>query len=192
MSRSGAVPDPSMLQFILSEYSSLRDEILRPADHRITLLVASLTISAAVIGIAVERESADLLLVVTVIAVLFGLLVLFQHVIIYIIADYIRDNIEGPLKEAFPGLQGWQSSRAPAPTHARGALSIWHFPMMAVTLVPAVTSLGLSLTFSGRLATRAMLLTIDLTALSYYLVQYIRYMSRGFTIPGKRNFKRAE
>ena len=101
MSRSGAVPDPSMLQFILSEYSSLRDEILRPADHRITLLVASLTISAAVIGIAVERESADLLLVVTVIAVLFGLLVLFQHVIIYIIADYIRDNIEGPLKELF-------------------------------------------------------------------------------------------
>ena len=183
--RANKRDDPSMLQFILGEYSSLRDEILRRADHRITLLVTSLTISSAVIGIAVEREGADLLLVVPVIAVLFGLLVLFHHVIIYSIADYIRENIEAPLKEAFPDLKGWQSTRAPAPAHARGALSIWHFPMMAATLVPTLIALGLSLTFPGRLTTRVMLLIVDVAALSYYLVQYIGYMLRGFTTQSK-------
>jgi len=174
-----------MLQFMLSEYSSLRDEILRRAGHRITLLVTSLTISSAVIGIAVERESSDLLLVVPVIAVLFGLLILFHHVIIYIIADYIRKNLEASLKEAFPDLKGWQSSRAPAPAHARSALSNWHFPMMAATLVPTLLALGLSLTFPGRVTTTVILLIVDVAALSFYLVQYIRYMLRGFATESK-------
>ena len=51
------------LQVLLAEYGALRQEIVQRISNRVQLLIASLTVSGLIIGLAVERSSAVLLLV---------------------------------------------------------------------------------------------------------------------------------
>src|SRR3954465_3321262 len=84
-------------EVMLTEYKALRDEQLQRMNNRITLIVASLTVSGALIGVGLERASAPLLLFVPVTASLFGLLHAYHHVAIKELGAHIRDAIESPL-----------------------------------------------------------------------------------------------
>ena len=79
-------PDPQMpkdeVTIILAEYKSLRDESIARMNHRITLLTSSTASSAILLGLALERQSNWLLLLVPMTACLFGLLILHHNVMI--------------------------------------------------------------------------------------------------------------
>lgn len=164
-------------ELMLAEYKSLRDESMRRMDHRITLLVSSLTVSGAILGLGVERTSGALLLLAPVISVLFGLLVLYHTKVIADIARYLKVYVEAPLDEHYTGSLGWYTR--PGWRHNRfRAFSVFHLPMMLVVLVPAATGLALAWQYAGPAGVKISLAVLDGVLIVFYLVQYARRFSR--------------
>src|SRR4051812_32330252 len=161
-----------MQEVILAEYKALRDEQLQRMNNRITLIVASLTVSGALIGVGLERASAPLLLFVPVIASLFGLLHAYHHVAIKELGAYIRDFIERPLIKAYPGYEAWHHVLLPSRVRAQRVAWIWHVPIMLVTLGPSMIALMLPWSFPLDWALAGPLLGIDIFATLGFIFAY--------------------
>ena len=165
--------DPAV-QIMLAEYGSLRDEQLKRMDHRVTLIVAPLTISATLLGVGLERKSAALLLVTPVVAVLFGLLQLYHHVAIREIGQYLRDDLEAQMKSAAPGLSGWHTTCQEQRQRFWRLMVVWHLPIMMVTLVPSLLAIGLSFGMSATRPLRWSLLVVSVLLLGVFTIRYLR------------------
>ncbi|GGS58682.1 MULTISPECIES: hypothetical protein [Actinokineospora] len=163
-------------ELVLAEYRALRDESMKRMDHRVTLLVSSLTISGAILGFGVERKDGSLLLVAPVMAVLFGLLVLYHTAIVAEIAQHVATRIEAPMNALYDGAMGWHT-RPERQNRFRG-LSLLHLPIMLTVLAPTVAALVLAWQFDGSLGTKIPLAVLDGALVVYYLVQYTRRISR--------------
>jgi hypothetical protein len=168
--------DPTEVQILLAEYAALRNEAVKRMEHRITLLVTSLTVSAATIAVGVERRSAGLLLIVPVVAGLFGLLIVYHHMAIKELGIYIRNYIEEPLRESNPRVMNWQSTRLPSSTRAKRIFGIWHLPMVLATLVPSAVGLGLGWSFPGSVYLKLSLSAVGVAVMIYYLLAYTRQL----------------
>lgn len=142
-------------------------------DHRVTLIVASLTITSTLIGVGLERESGVLLLFVPVVAVLFGLLHIYHHVAVREIGQYLRDSLEARLSNGVTDWEGWHVSRMPGRRRFGRLLGIWHLPILLVTVVPSALALALSYSFAGPGA-EGMLVVVDLLAVAGYLGLYVK------------------
>jgi len=162
-------------EILLAEYGSLRDEQLKRMDHRITLIAASLTVTATLVGVGLERESGPLLLITPVVACLFGLLHIYHHVAIREIGYYIQDHLEVPLAEGLglSGWQGWHVCHAPAGSRFRRLLGLWHLPIVCVTLVPSLVALGLSQSFGTAGRIEVPLVIIDALFITLYIWLYL-------------------
>jgi hypothetical protein len=174
-------PGTPAVEVLLAEHAALRDEILRRSDHRVTILVGSLTVSAALLGVGVERRSAPLLLVLPLIASLFGLLIVYHHVAIRELGRYVA-NLE-PILAELSGLagrwEGWESSRSHAPDRFRRLRVVWHLPIMLVVLLPGLLALSLPWIAlpadeRGDLRVLLPLAVIDVAALLFFVVTYLR------------------
>ena len=159
-------------EVILAELATLRDEALHRMDHRVTLLTTSLFVTTAMLGVGIERKSAVLLLVVPLIACLFGLLVAYHHRAIREIGAFIREEIDLRLLRAYPGTPQWHPSRSSANRRAAELLFVWHVPIVAATLVPSAAGLGLAYAQPAP-SYAAALATIDVLALAGYLLTYL-------------------
>ncbi|HEY0640667.1 MAG TPA: hypothetical protein VGD67_23810 [Pseudonocardiaceae bacterium] len=164
-------------ELMLAEYKSLRDESLKRMDHRITLLVSSLTISGAILGFGVERKDGTLLLVAPVMAVLFGLLVLYHTRVIADIGHYLRAHVEAPVEALHKGVMGWYTRPAWRGNRFRG-MTLFHLPIMLTVLAPTVAALVLAWQFGGALDVKVPLAVLDVLLVGYYLFQYLRRIGR--------------
>lgn len=164
-------------ELMMAEYKTLRDETLKRMDHRITLLVSSLTVDGAILGIGVERASGPLLLLTPVIAVLFGFLVMYHTKAISDIARYLMTAIEEPLNERYPGSFGWHTVPWRT-TRFREIFSIFHFPTMLTTVVPAITAMTLAWQFRVDTTVMVLLSVLDAVLMVYYLVAYFRRVAK--------------
>lgn len=171
----------SAIDVLLAEHAALRDEILRRADHRITLLVGSLTASAALLGVGIERRSAALLLVLPLLLALFGLLIGYHHVAIRDLGAHVA-GLESVLAE-LTGLTGrwagWQSTRSDARARFRRLLVLWHVPVLLVIVLPGALALALPwIAFApdvrGADAVVLLLSGVDVLALVSFVVVYVR------------------
>lgn len=163
-------------ELMLAEYKALRDESLKRMDHRITLVVSSLTVSGAILGFGVERNDGTLLLVAPAIAVLFGLLVLYHTRIIAEIAQYVAVYIERPFDERHQGAMGWHTRPRWRQNRFRG-FPLLHLPLMLAVMGPAVAALVLAWQFAGPISAKVPLAVLDGVLIAYYLVQYARRFS---------------
>ncbi|MGW5049889.1 hypothetical protein [Actinokineospora sp. NPDC004072] len=166
-------------ELVLAEYRALRDESMKRMDHRITLLVSSLTVSGAILGFGVERKDGALLLVAPVMAVLFGLLILYHTAIVAEIAQHVATRIEAPLNALHDGAMGWHT-RPERQRRFRG-FSLLHLPIMLTVLAPTAAALVLAWQFGGSLGTKIPLAVLDAALVTYYLFQYTRRISRTST-----------
>lgn len=165
-------------EVMLAEYKALRDEQLQRMNNRITLVVASLTVSGTLIGVGLERASAPLMLFVPVIASLFGLLHVYHHVAIKEIGAYIRAFIERPLLAVYPEHTAWHHALPPKRERARRIAWIWHLPIMLVTLVPSAIALILPWGFHLDWSLVGPLLFIDVVVTLGFAYAYIREVFR--------------
>jgi hypothetical protein len=176
--RGASTNDAERLQIILAEYTALREEILRRMDHRMTTLVTSLTVSGALIAVGVERESAPLLLVVPVVAALFGLLIIYHILTIREIGIYIEAKIERPLRLTYADSMSWHSAQMPPDIRIRRLIGIGYVPVALATLVPSFIGLTLPWSFKGGMALKIALFSVGVLTQSYYVFQYYTKLIR--------------
>jgi hypothetical protein len=165
-------------ELMLVEYKSLRDECLKRMDHRITLLVSSITVSGAILGIGLERNNGPLLLVAPIVTVLFGLLVLYHTKAIADVSRYLLTDIEQPLDEQYPGAMGWHGRPAWRKTRFREIFTVFHLPIMLTVAVPTVAALALAWQYEGHVGVKIPLAVLDGLLVVFYVVQYLRRISR--------------
>ena len=167
-------PDPQMpkveVTIILAEYKSLRDESIARMNHRITLLTSSTASSAILLGLALERQSNWLLLLVPMTACLFGLLILHHNVMIYAVGDYMKLCIEPRLNKFYPFVLGWHLSILDP--RFRNIFGVWHLPMTLSTLVPSIAAILLTLTSQKIEPGMLILLILDISLIFYFLAEY--------------------
>jgi hypothetical protein len=163
------------LQAILAEYSALRQEIVQRVGNRAQLLVASSTISALIIGVALERRSAELLLVAPLAACLFGFQMLSETAYLFELGNYIQEKIETPLRSTYGEFAGWEENLS--------SQTVWrsmvgHLPTVLSTMVPSIVALVLAWSYPGPLSIKIGLFSVDLLVMAYYLIEYWRQISR--------------
>jgi hypothetical protein len=160
------------LQVLLAEYNALRQETVQRISNRAQLLVASLTVSGLIIGLALERNSAPLLLVTPLAACLFGSQVLSETMGVFRIGQYIRDEIEPPLRSVCQDFTGWEGV-------LRGTLGILpHLPTILSTLLPSLIAGLLAWSYPGPLLTRVILSVVDILAVALFLFEYQHQLIR--------------
>lgn len=72
--------NPSFVsEVLLAEYRALREEIVKKMDHRTSMVVCSVTVSSAVLGFGIERQSGPLMLVAPLVSLLLGIIILFHN-----------------------------------------------------------------------------------------------------------------
>jgi hypothetical protein len=163
---------------MLTEYKSLRDECLKRMDHRVTLLVSSITVSSAIVGLGVERNSGTLLLVAPTVAVLFGLLVLYHTKVIADVARYLVAYIELPLDKQYPGTFGWHTRPPWRTTRFREIFTVFHLPIMLTVVVPAGAALVLAWQYEGPVGVKVPLAALDGVLVALYVTQYLRRITQ--------------
>jgi hypothetical protein len=167
--------DPLQLESILAEYNALRQELVQRIGNRVQLLTASSTISTVLIGIALERRSAALFLVVPLAACLFGYQMLFEHVVVSQIGSYIRDRIEPILRLAGYDFTGWETTMS--------SRRLWrgipaHLPTGLSTLIPSLVALLLAWFYPAHSLLKALLYIVDFLIVGHYLFEYQRHIRR--------------
>jgi hypothetical protein len=167
--------EPLQLQVILAEYSALRQEIVQRVGNRTQLLVASSTTSALIIGVALERRSAELLLVAPLSASLFGFQLLAEGAYLFELGNYIRERIEAPLKSTHPDFTGWEGHLL--------SQTVWRsipgrLPGLLSTMVPSIAALLLVWSYPGPLSVKGGLFGLDLLVIAYYLLESRRHTNR--------------
>jgi hypothetical protein len=160
-------------ELMLAEYKALRDESLKRMDHRITLVVSSLTVSSAILGFGVERRDGTLLLVTPVVSVLFGLLVLYHTRMIAEIARYLAAHVELVVNEQYMGAMGWNTNPDWRTNRFRG-FPLLHLPLMLAVMAPTVVALVLAWQFEGEAGTKVSLAVLDGGLIAYYLYHFVR------------------
>jgi hypothetical protein len=171
--------DSGTLTVMLTEYKSLRDEQLKRADHRITLLTTSITVSGALLATGLQLKSAYVLLTLPLVSSLFGLLIIFHHRAIRDIGLYIKNHIESSICRRYPGSIGWETSHAAAGVRFRRILGSWHFPIILLTLVPSVVALIFSWAFKLDRVLALLLTAVDSAMLVFFLYEYMRQLVFG-------------
>ncbi|MDX3588248.1 hypothetical protein [Streptomyces europaeiscabiei] len=161
-------------EIILSEYNSLRDEILKKMDHRTTYRLATLTLSLTAMGIGIQLRSSALLLIVPMIAMLLGNLSSFQTMQISRLATYIRENIEKPLNGQYGASMGWHISHEDRPARLRESLLVSYIPNVAIPLTPSLVSMVFAWSYSNSLWVTIFLFCIDLALIAYFLSIYVK------------------
>jgi hypothetical protein len=170
----------SALTVILAEYKSIRDEMLKRMDHRITLLTSSITVSGALLATGLQLKSAYVLLSLPIVSILFGLLVIFHSRIIADLGLYVRDRIECNLRLSFPESIGWETSIITAgPMRFKSLLGSFHFPMALLTLVPSLIALIFSWAFKSELILALSLTVIDSILIVFFMYEYMRQLAYG-------------
>lgn len=170
-------PPDTLRELMLVEYKTLRDETLKRMDHRISLLMSSLTVTGAILGIGIERSSGPLLLVIPTVSVLFGLLVIYHTKAIADIARYLHRNIERPLDVWYPGSFGWHT-RPDSRRRFKRIFSVFHLPIMLTVLVPSLSALTLAWQFRGSVTVTVPLAIMDVALLTFYVTEYFRHTAR--------------
>lgn len=143
-------PDPE-LQIRLTEYSAVRESYLRWRDSRVTTLSAGITVSAAFIGIGLERHSAPLLAATAVVATLFGFLNIHQTYSMRQSTDYLAKVVEPAINGRYPGVMGWHLPNEVQERRRPIVIFVLHFPMVVAVILPGSLGLvGSMLTESNR------------------------------------------
>ena len=173
-----SIDNPAIRELLLLEYKTLRDEIFKKMDHRTTLSVSSLTVSSVLLGVGLDRQSREILLVVPMISCLFGLLVAFNNLSINNITDYIRDDLEPRFSCYVPGLLLWHGSQAPRAKRMREIFAVYHLPNILVVLIPVISSVISAWAVLGSLAIGLFLTALDLLLTILYVSRYLR-VARG-------------
>jgi hypothetical protein len=164
--------DDKELQIRLAEYGALREEVLRRIDNRLTVFLTSLTASAAIIGVALQLNSALLILVVPIINSLYGLIFIYHVAAVSEIGLYIANNIERALNDKYGAVLGWHISRTLAARRVRRWLGIGYIPLALATLLPPVLGLSLAWSMEGATGLKISLFFLGVVSTSYYASQY--------------------
>jgi hypothetical protein len=159
---------------LLAEYKTLRDEILKKMDHRTSLVVCSVTVSSAVLGFGIERQSGSLLLVSPLVSLLLGILIFFHNTQIGETSEYIRERIEGPISKRYPGLVGWHEEHGYPKNRLKQRMLPYHLPLILIAVAPAVVAIPLALSNIGSLALAIPVLIVDVSLLVIYILQLIK------------------
>ena len=160
------------LAVILSEYETLREESLTRMGHRITLLTSNTASAGILLGLALERSSSWLLLLVPLITCLFGLLIAYHNTMIYNIGDYIRQCIEPRINRTHPLAMGWHISGITP--RFWSIFGVWHLPMLFTVLVPSMAAILLFFLAPQWEVGTISLLAIDVLLLLYFVIEYLR------------------
>ena len=158
---------------LIAEYRTLRDEILKKMDHRTSLVICSATVSSAVLGFGIERQSPPLLLVSPVVSLLLGIFILFQNVQIRVLSEHLRERIEEPASRQVGRLTGWHQAMGDPKGGTRRLLLLpYQFPLVLITITPAVVALPMALsTIGSAVGTTVPVLIVVVSLLAIYFAQ---------------------
>lgn len=158
-------------EIVLTEYRCLRDEICKKMDHRASFIVASVTTSILSLGVGVERESGPILLLTPIIAVLFGLLIMFHERQIGEVSKFICDKIELPLSENYPNSMSWHLTKAKT-IKSQGRFPAFYLPLVLIMAIPSVAGFSSAWSFRNPLGLTVPLVITSLVLIVVYSVQY--------------------
>lgn len=168
--------DPIFLsEFLLAEYKTLRDEILKKMDHRTSLVVCSVTVSSAVLGFGIDRKSAPLLLVSPLVSLLIGILILFHNVQIGEVSEFLRRRVERPLSAAHPEFTGWHETKSDPKYRLKERIVPYHIPLALITVAPAIVAIPLALSIGDALLRAIPVFLVDSLLLVIYAVQMVKH-----------------
>jgi hypothetical protein len=180
LSRLDETPDVEVVrEILLTEYKCLRDEVCKKMDHRVSLIVSSVTTSVVALGVGVERGSGPILLLTPIIAGIFGLFIIFHDRQIGEVSDYICDKIESPLLKHYPNSIGWHLMRRRT-VGRRERFPGFYLPLFVVIFVPSVAGFSLAWTFRNPLGLTIPLAIASLGLLIVYPIQYRLAVNRSF------------
>ncbi|WP_309115998.1 hypothetical protein [Saccharothrix sp.] len=161
-------------ELLLAEYKGLRDEIIKKMDHRTSMVVCSVTVSSAVLGFGIERQSAPLLLVSPLVSLLLGLLILFQNMQIGLASEHLRKNLEQPLSKHVTGFTGWHEAMANPRVRVVQRLIPYHLSLVLIAVAPATVAIPLALARFGPAGTTVPVLIVVILLLALYIVQLFK------------------
>jgi hypothetical protein len=162
-------------EILLAEYRTLRDEIIRKMDHRTSMVVCSVTVSSAVLGFGIERESGSLLLVSPLVSLLLGILILFHNVQIGETSEYLRTHIEVSISNRYREFAGWHKTKDDPKYRLKQRMLPYHLPLLLIAVAPAVVAIPLALSNVGSLALTVPVLVVDAVLLVIYIVQIVKH-----------------
>lgn len=162
-------------EILLAQYRTLRDEILKKMDHRTSLVACSVTVSSAVLGFGLERQSGALLLVSPLVSLLLGILILYHNVQIGDASAYLRKNIELPISSRYHGYIGWHETKNDREYRLKQRAMFYHLPLVLIAIAPAIVVIPLALSKLGPLSLTIPVLVVDISLLLTYSVQIFRY-----------------
>jgi hypothetical protein len=160
---------------VLAEYRTLRDEILKKMDHRTSMVVCSITVSSAVLGFGIERQSAPLLLVSPLVSLLLGNLILFHNVQIGAASEHLRARVEELTSKQVVGFAGWHQTMSDPKVRLAQRLLPYHLPLILIAIAPASVAIPLALSRFGSAVTTIPVLAVVALLLTLYVVQLVRH-----------------
>lgn len=160
---------------LLAEYRTLRDEILKKMDHRTSMVVCSVTVSSAVLGFGIERQSAPLLLVSPLVSLLLGILILFHNTQIGAASEHLRTQLEEPASRLIKGFVGWHRTMGNPKVRLIQRLLPYHLPLILIAIAPATVAIPLALSRIGSIATTLPVLVVVSLLLVLYVIQLARH-----------------
>src|SRR5262245_27984252 len=160
-------------ELLLAEYRAMREEITKKMDHRTSMVVCSVTVSSAVLGFGIERQSAPLLLVSPIVSLLLGILVMFTNVQIGIASEYLRTRIERPVLSRFNDPVGWHQSMVAKIRWAQQILP-YYLPLTLIAVTPAIVAIPLTLSNFGPVTSTAPVLAVVCLLLILYIFQFVQ------------------
>ncbi|MFE5569417.1 hypothetical protein ACFQ68_30825 [Amycolatopsis japonica] len=165
-------------EVLLAEYRTLREEILKKMDHRTSMVVCSVTVSSAVLGFGIDRQSGPLLLVSPLVSLLLGILIVFHNVQIGECSDHLRKQVEDPLFETFQGFYGWHRGKSDPKYRVKQRIIPYLLPLILIATAPAMVAVPLALANMGSLALSLPVLTVDVALLAIYATQLIKHRTK--------------
>lgn len=162
-------------EVLLAEYKTLRDEILKKMDHRTSMVVCSVTVSSAVLGFGIERQSGPLLLVSPLVSLLLGILILFHNIQIGEVSEHLRSHVEKPISGHFGGYKGWHELKGDPKDRLRQRMLPYHLPLVLIAITPAVVAIPLALSSIGSIGLTIPVLIVDASLLVLYVVQLMKH-----------------
>jgi len=174
-----AASNPNFVsEVLLAEYRALRDEILKKMDHRTSMVVCSMTVSSAVLGFGIERQSGSLLLVSPLVSLLLGILIVFHNTQIGEASEYIRERIEGLVSDRYPGFIGWHTMHGDPKYRLKQRMLPYHLPLILIAIAPAVVAVPLALSRIDSIGLAVPVLAVDASLFIVYILQIVRYRDK--------------
>jgi hypothetical protein len=178
---AGSIPNDDArisVDIAMVEYKSLRDEILKKMDNRTALIVSSITVSSAIIGFGVERQSGPLLLIAPLVSILLGTLVSHHNMQIGELSAYIQRNIEEPLSARYPGCIGWHGGRVVFLVRFKHRVLSYHLPLILITVAPVAVTFPLAYSYPEPMLLTVPLVIVNSLILAIYALHIVRHRNR--------------